>query len=189
MQRTPEYPINKLFINRWSPRSMTADDILDKELFTIFEAARWAPSSKNYQPWRFIYAKRGTKQFDVMFPIMNEANQVWAKNASALVVVVSKMTFDNEQINKNHSFDAGASSENMALQAADLGYMTHAMAGIDHEKAMGLLGIPKDYSVDCMIAIGKIGKKENLPFALQEREVPSQRKLMNDILMEGKFRI
>ena len=187
--RKPEHEINPLILSRWSPRSMTGEEISDEELMSLFEAARWAPSSYNNQPWRFIYAKRNTDHWNRLFNLMVEFNQSWAKNAAVLIVIISKKTFDhNNQPSITHSFDTGAAWENLALQAESMGLVTHGMQGFDYEKAKKELEIPEDYSIEAMIAIGKRGKKEDLPKEMQERESPSVRKPLKDIIMEGKFR-
>ena len=187
--RKPEHKINTLILSRWSPRSMTGEEISDEELMSLFEAARWAPSSYNNQPWRFIYAKRNTNHWGRLFSLMVEFNQSWTKNAAVLVAVISKRIFDhNNQPSVTHSFDTGAAWENLALQAESMGLVTHGMQGFDYEKAKKELEIPEDYSVEAMVAIGKRGRKEDLPKEMQERESPSVRKPLKDIIMEGKFR-
>ncbi len=187
--RKPEHKINPLILSRWSPRSMTGEEISDEELMSLFEAARWAPSSYNNQPWRFIYAKRNTKHWDKIFNLMVEFNQSWTKNAAVLVVFISNKNFEhNNNPSVTHSFDTGAAWENLALQAETMGFVTHGMQGFDYEKARKELEIPEDYSVEAMVAIGKRGRKEDLPKEMQERESPSVRKPLKDIIMEGKFR-
>ena len=186
--RKPEHEIIPIFVDRWSPRSMTGEEISDEQLMSLFEAARWAPSSYNNQPWRFIYAKRNTEHWNRLFNLMVEFNQSWTKNAAVLVVVISHKNFEhNNNPSVTHSFDTGAAWENIALQAASMGLVTHGMQGFDYEKAKKELEIPEDYSIEAMIAIGKRGKKEDLPKELQEREIPAARKLLKDIIMEGKF--
>jgi len=187
--RKPEYAISHLILSRWSPRAMSGDKITDEELMALFEAARWAPSSYNNQPWRFIYAKRNTDHWNRLFNLMVEFNQSWAKNAAVLIVIISKKTFDhNNQPSITHSFDTGAAWENLALQAESMGLAAHGMQGFDYEKAKKELGIPDSYNVEAMVAIGKIGRKEDLSKELQEREVPSGRKPLKDLIMGGKFK-
>ena len=187
--RKAEYDINPILLNRWSPRAMSGEELSDDELIPLFEAARWAPSSYNGQPWRFIYAKRNTKHWDKLFNLMVEFNQGWTKNAAVLVVVISRINFEhNESPNVVHSFDSGSAWENLALEAASRGLVTHGMAGFDYEKAKKDLKVPDSYKVEAMIAIGKRGNKEDLPKELQEREIPSDRKPLKDIIMEGEFR-
>ena len=92
--RKPNYPINPLILNRWSPRAMTGETLNDDDIMSLFEAARWAPSSYNNQPWRFIYAKRNTKHWDRFFNLLAEGNKIWAKNAALLVLVISRKNFE-----------------------------------------------------------------------------------------------
>src|SRR5436309_15332311 len=107
--RKSAYGVNHMILNRWSPRSFSGEDISDQDLFALFEAARWAPSSYNNQPWRFIYAKRSTENWNKLFNLLAEPNKVWTKNASVLVVVVSRKNFEyNEKYSITHQYDAGA---------------------------------------------------------------------------------
>ena len=187
--RKPEHPVHPLILSRWSPRAMTGEELTDKEIDSLFEAARWAPSSYNGQPWRFIYAKRNTPHWDKLFGLMVEFNQSWTKNATVLVVVVSRKTFEhNGKPSRTHSFDTGAAWENLALEANARGLVAHGMEGFDYDKAQKELGVPQDYEVMAMIAIGKRAPKETLPTQLQANEVPSTRKPLKEIMMEGKFR-
>jgi nitroreductase len=186
--RHPEHEIDPLILNRWSPRAFSDDEISADDLLKIFEAAKWAPSSFNEQPWRFIYAKKGTEHWDTLFNLMNEFNREWAKNTSILVVVVSKNNFTrNDKPNMHHGFDSGAAWQNLALQATSLGYHAHAMAGIDFEKAKSDLEIPDGYTVQAMVAIGKKAAKETYSEEMLEKEVPSARKELKEIIMEGRF--
>jgi nitroreductase len=186
--RNSAYPINLLILNRWSPRSMTGEELGDDDIMSLFEAARWAPSSFNNQPWRFIYAKRNTEHWERLFNLLVDANKIWAKNAALLVVVISRKNFEyNEKPARTHQFDAGSAWENMALEASSRGIVAHGMQGFDYEKSRETLGIPPDFEVMAMIAIGKKGPKENLPPELQEKEKPNDRKPLKDIIMEGAY--
>ena len=185
--RKPEQDINEIFVNRWSPRAMSGEEIDEKTLLTLLEAARWAPSSNNNQPWRFIYARRNTKHWNTFFNLLAEGNQVWAKNAAVLIVVISKTTFDNGKPSITHSFDTGAAWVSFALQGSLGGLVVHGMQGFDYDKAKEILRISDGYSVEAMIAVGKKGKKEDLPDYLQEREFPSSRKTTAELAMEGSF--
>src|SRR3989344_2665269 len=188
-KRKPEYPIIPLILNRWSPRAMSGEGMSEEELMPLFEAARWAPSSFNSQPWRFIYAKRNTEDWNVLFNLMGEFNQSWAKNASVLVVVISRKFFEhNEKPSRTHSFTTGSAWQNLALEASSRGLVAHGMEGFDYEKARKDLEVPDDYDIAAMIAIGKKGKKDFLPEELQKIETPSNRKPLKDIIMEGKFK-
>ena len=186
--RSTTHEINSLIINRWSPRSFVPEEISDKELFSLFEAARWAPSSSNSQPWRFIYAKRNSKNWNDLFNLLVDFNKQWCTNASVLVVIVSRKNFEhNGQPSITHQFDTGSAWENIAIQAVSQGLVTHAMAGFDYEKARKDLAVPVDFEVVAMIAIGKRGSKEKLSPELQAREIPNTRKPLSEIVMEGKF--
>lgn len=186
--RKVENNINPLFVNRWSPRAMSGEEISHDDLMGLFEAARWAPSSYNNQPWRFIYAKRNTDHWQRLFSLLVEGNKIWAKNAAVIVVVISRKNFEfNEKPAITHQFDAGAAWENLALEATSRELVTHGMQGFDFNEARKALGIPDSFDVMAMFAIGKLGQKENLPRDLQEREYPSNRKPLEEIVMEGKF--
>jgi nitroreductase len=186
--RKVEKNINRLFVNRWSPRAMSGEEISNDDLMGLFEAARWAPSSYNNQPWRFIYAKRNTHHWQTLISLLVEGNKIWAQNAAVIVVVISRKNFEfNEKPAITHQFDAGAAWENLALEATSRGLVTHGMQGFDYKQAREELGVPENFDVMAMIAIGKLGQKENLPLNLQEREYPSDRKPLEEIVMEGKF--
>ncbi len=186
--RKADHAIDKLFLDRWSPRAMSGEEISEADLKVLFEAARWAPSSYNNQPWRILYARRNTPQWQTFLELMVEPNQVWAKNAAALLVWVSKTTFDfNGKPYPTHSFDAGAAWENLALQGWLKGFVVHSMQGFDYDKAKTALKIPDGYRVEAMTAVGKPGKKEDLSEQNQQREAPSERKKLSETFCEGPF--
>jgi nitroreductase len=158
----------------------------------MLDAAHWAPSSYNLQPWRFIYARKGTPHWERLFNILNAFNQSWAGSASALIIALSAQRAvppgkDAEVDNLTHSFDAGAAWGSLALQANLLGWQAHGMAGIDREKARVDLGVPDGYTVEAAIAVGRPGDKAVLPEALRAREVPSQRRPLAEVAAEGRF--
>jgi nitroreductase len=186
--RKRENDVDELFIGRWSPRAMSGEEIGEATLKTLFEAARWAPSANNNQPWRFIYARRNTPQWETFFNLLAEGNQPWAKNAAVLVVVISKKTFDSGKPSITHSFDAGAAWMSLALQGSILNLVVHGMQGFDYDRARVELQVPDDYAVEAMIAVGKHGRKEDLPGYQQEREFPSARKNLDDMAMQGSFK-
>ncbi|MHB8602988.1 MAG: nitroreductase family protein [Nitrosotalea sp.] len=188
--RNMTFEINDIIVNRWSPRSFMPSEINDKELFSLFESARWAPSSSNSQPWRFIYAKRDSQNWDDFFNFLVDFNKQWCANASALVVIVSRKNYENNgQPSVTHQFDTGAAWENLAIQAVSQGLVTHAMGGFDYAKAKATLEVPDDYDVLAMVAIGKRGPKDKLSAELQARETPNTRKPLSEIVMDGKFGI
>lgn len=186
--RSMTFEINPVIVSRWSPRSFVPSEITDKELFSLFESARWAPSSSNSQPWRFIYAKRDSENWNDFFNLLIDFNKQWCADASALVVIVSRKNFEsNGQPSTTHQFDTGAAWENLAIQAVSQGLVTHAMAGFDYAKAKSTLEVPDDFEVLAMIAIGKRGPKDKLSPELQARETPNTRKPLSEIVMDGKF--
>ena len=173
LRKTPrhsQHDINPLLLHRWSPRAMSGEEISDTELMRLFEAARWAPSSYNGQPWRFIYAKRNSESWDKLFSLMVDFNKSWAKNAAALVVIISRKNFEHDdKPSVTHQFDAGAAWENLALQGETQGLVTHGMQGFDYDKARRDLSIPDTFDVMAMVAIGKPAPKEILPIDVQQR--------------------
>lgn len=188
-KRVPTYPVNELFIKRWSPRAMSGEPITDPELMTLFEAGRWAPSSYNNQPWRFIYAKRDTPEWERLFGLLVEFNQTWCKNAAVLVVIVAHKFFSfNGKPSRTHAFDTGSAWMSIALQGAVMNLVVHGMEGFDYQRAAQELAIPDDYVVLAMCAIGRPGKKEDLPEKMQESEEPSERKPLEELVFEGTFK-
>jgi nitroreductase len=187
-KRKSDHPIDKLFLDRWSPRAMTGDAISEEDLMSLFEAARWAPSSYNNQPWRILYARRDTEHWQTFFDLMVEFNQSWAKNAAVLVFFISKTHFDfNGEPSVTHSFDTGAAWENLALQGWLKGLVVHGMQGFDYAAARVTLNIPEGFEVEAMAAIGLPADPGKLPEELREREAPSERRKLEETICEGTF--
>ena len=187
--RTPEYPIDPLFLRRWSPRAMTGAEIPLADLMALFEAARWAPSSGNGQPWRFLFARRNTPAWETFLNLLVPSNQAWAHKASALVLIVSRTT--NEHNGKpaaTHSFDAGAAWMSLALEGNLKGLLVHGMGGYDRERAVTDLNLPTEFVPEAMIAIGYHGDVEDIPEKNKAGEFnPSLRKPLNEIVFEGQW--
>lgn len=185
--RQPDHDIEPIFHRRWSPRAMTGEAVSEDELRRILEAARWAPSSYNEQPWRFFWARRDTEHWSLFEGFLNEFNHAWASQAGALVVVVSKTSFShNDRPNPVHSFDAGAAWVCLALQASSMGLVTHGMAGIHYDQIPEALGLSDDYAVQCMVAVGRPGEIDSLPEGMRDKETPpSGRKTVDEISNEG----
>lgn len=184
--RNPQYKIDPIFINRWSPRSFAERDIPDEILFSLFEAARWSPSGGNQQPWRYIIA-RTKEQKETFLSFINEGNRKWCKHAPVLTLTISNTQNNKGGFHGSHAFDAGTSWGYLALEAINKGLITHAMGGFDKGKAVETLGIPKDHEPHAVIAIGYQGEKEQLPEDLQKRENPNDRKPLQEILFDGHF--
>lgn len=190
--RQTDYPIDPLFVNRWSPRAFTGEAIDDATLFSFFEAARWAPSAFNSQPWRFIYAKNGSAHWPVFLDLLFEFNRSWAGNASVLILAISRTIFtppgkDQPIAMPSHAFDTGAAWSHLALQACASGWAAHGIGGFDKEGARRQLDIPEHYTVESAIAIGRRADKAILPISLQERESPSIRRPVSEFIAEGRF--
>lgn len=189
--RQSEHDINPLFLERWSPRAYTGEAMPKEELLSILEAARWAPSASNQQPWRFLYAQRDSESWPKFLDLLMEGNQRWAKNASALLFVISRTYNISREGEKKpsptHAFDAGAAWFSIAMQAHLLGYHAHGMAGIFKDRIVEELNVPEGYRVEAAVALGRLAPKETLPDDLAEREVPSSRLPLSEIAFEGSF--
>jgi nitroreductase len=186
--RKADYPIEPLFVRRWSPRAMGGEPISEKEMLTLFEAARWAPSTYNEQEWRFLYARRDTPQWQTFFALLAEGNQAWCFRAALLGLVVAHKVFQaNGKPNPVHVFDSGLAYENLALQGEAMRLVVHGMQGFDYDKARISLSVPDDYAVCAMFAVGRPGDPDQLAAEMREREKPSPRKQVREIICEGKF--
>lgn len=186
--RSPERSVEPLLVERWSPRAMSGEPITHRELLSLFEAARWAPSSYNNQPWRFVWARRDTPGWDLLFELLVDFNQRWSRNAAVLIAVLSRRSFErNGEPSRTHSFDTGAAWMNLALQGTAMGLVVHGMEGFDYDRARDVLDVPEDLAVEAMAAVGRPAPVESLPERLQEREQPSGRKAVHEIAFEGRF--
>ena len=186
--RKTETQVDSIFIERWSPRSYLEENISDQDLFSLFEAARWAPSCYNEQPWKFLYAKNPHDK-EIFLSLLVEQNKSWAKHAPILLFVIAKKNFDrNKKPNDWATFDAGAAWMSFALQARNKGLYTHAMAGFNKEKAYDVLKVPKEsYEIIAAIALGKKGEPSQLADGLKEIENPNGRKPLKEMYIEGSY--
>lgn len=185
-RRIPEKDIEPIFYERWSPRAFASKPVDKETILTVLEAARWAPSSMNEQPWYFLVGWQ--KDFDLFLSCLVKENQIWAKNAACLILVLYKKNFSNTgKENPTAAFDAGLAVMSLILQAHKLGLATHPMAGFQKEKTIELLKVPKDYEPICFIALGYLGDKSLLNESLQAREFPKGRKPLEKIYQFGPF--
>ena len=191
--RQPDHPVDPLFLERWSPRAFDGSQMPEQDLLTIFEAARWAPSAFNSQPWHFLYARRGDPDWQRFLSLLIPWNQGWAHSASVLVYIVSdtlpltdKATGEPAP-STTHSFDTGAAWACLALQATRMGYFAHGMSGIQYELARAELALPERYRLDAACVIGRIGDPAQLEEKLRAREVPSGRKPLAEFVHAGCF--
>lgn len=177
-----------IFHERWSPRSFSDRAVTRETLARIFEAARWAASSFNEQPWRFIVGERGTETYKHIFDSFVEFNQKWTVLAPILILGVARTKFShNETPNRFAVYDLGAAASYMTLQAAALGVSTHQMAGFDENKARELLGIPPEYAIGSAIAMGYQDEPAKLgdPRMIENETGPRQRKPHSEIVFEA----
>lgn len=190
--RIPDHAVDPVFLERWSPRAFEATPIAEDELLSLLEAARWAPSAANVQPWRFVVALHGEPAFDQIVGTLSGNNKVWAGNAAALIVFVSVTTAvwpgtSEPAPNALHAFDTGAAWASFAIQARKEGWHTHGMAGFDRDALGAAIKLPADHAINAVVAIGKLGDPATLPEALRVREVPSQRRPLTETVIRGAF--
>ena len=187
-ETTPGTQVAPMFVERWSPRAMSGAPVDQATLNTLFEAARWAPSCFNAQPWQFAYVRRDTPGWDTVFDSLVAGNQAWATRAAVLIGVASRARYQhNDQPAPTHAFDAGAAWMSLALQASALGLVAHGMLGFDPDAATAAFKVEAPYQLHAIIAIGHPGKTEDLPEAYREREQPSPRKALHEIVFENHF--
>ncbi len=189
--RQSDHPVDPLFIGRWSPRAFTGEAVSEPDLFTAFEAARWAPSSLNHQPWRFVFARRGQARFDDFLVLLSERNRQWAHKAGVLVFFVSdtQISYSGKVMpSPSHAFDTGAAWANFAYQLHLLGYATRAMGGFDRARAPDVLGVPEGFHVHAVVAAGRPAQAHSLPDGLREREGPTPRKPLSELVFEDVFK-
>jgi nitroreductase len=187
--RKAQAPADPQFIERWSPRAFSPEPLPAETLATLFEAARWAPSCFNEQPWLFLYATTPEDKAPFLSCLV-EFNRIWAGKAPVLAFVLAKRSFaKNGNPNRWAPFDAGAAWMSLALQAHGLGLCTHAMAGFDEDRVYEVLQVPRDkYEVMAAIAIGKRGDPDGLPAEVLKDEAPNERKALGQVAWEGVFR-
>lgn len=190
--RHTEHDIHPLFLQRWSPRAFSGEPIEERTLLAFFEAARWAPSGFNAQPWRFVYARRDTPAWGPILDSLSDFNRGWAQRASALAVVLSSTVWrppgkDELQPVTTHSFDAGAAWASLAFQATLSGWHAHGIGGFDAVRLRERIGVPADHAIEAVVAIGRRADGALLPPALQARERPNERRPLREIVAEGRF--
>ena len=187
-RRDPHPQVDKLFYQRWSPRSFQRTEIDHDTLASIFDAARWAPSCFNEQPWLFMLNKNET-DFDLFLGLLDDWNQKWAKNASKIGFIIARRHFKrNGKQNDWAQFDTGAAWMSLALQARIHGLYTHCMAGIKNQAVYKELNIPTEkYEVIAGFTIGLIDEPDRLPEDIKKSEQPNKRNALSDSWQEGKF--
>lgn len=185
-----DFPVHEIIQKRWSPRSFADEPIDEDLLLRLFEAARWAPSSYNEQPWRYIVAtKDQPEEYEKLSQVLNDFNRKWATTAPVLVLTVVKEHFEkNGKTNRMAEHDLGAAMSYLTFEATDNDLHVHQMAGILPEKAYELYGIPEGYKPFTMAAIGYLGEPEQLPNNLARKEYGERnRKPLDKIVFTGEW--
>ncbi|MDB5446259.1 MAG: hypothetical protein JWQ97_1576 [Phenylobacterium sp.] len=186
-----DYPVDPIFADRWSRRSFTGEPIARAELMSLLNAARLAPSAFNIQPWRFVYAQSGGPSWPRLLGLLSDYNQTWARHAAALVILVTdrydRRTPEEARPSYSHSFDAGAAWAYLALQAHKAGWSACCMTGFDIERAHRELAAPSGFRVEAAIAIGRPGEQPALSESFVQRQQPSTRLPLSDLVFEGGF--
>lgn len=185
-----QYPIEDVLQQRWSPLAFSEQLVEPEKLGSVLEAARWAASSYNEQPWSFIVAtKENQAEFDRLLGCLAEGNQLWARHAPVLMISVAKLYFERNGVENRHAFhDVGAAAATLAIQATALGLFIHQMAGFDVEKARELFNIPEGYEPVAAIALGYRADPQTLPEKYRQRELtPRTRKTLEQFVFTGSW--
>lgn len=182
--------IHELISKRHSTRAYSDKIITEEELKDLFEAARWSPSSRNEQPWRFIYAtKEDPEEYSKIADLLNESNKIWAQNAPLLILGIVKLDSDfTKQLNRAAFYDMGGAVANLTTQAVSMGLAVHQMGGFNLLKAREVFEIPENFEPAIVLAVGSKGNIEDLPESLKQRELtPRRRKELSELVFKEKF--
>lgn len=184
-----EHEVAKLIRDRRSRRAYDSRPVEDEKIRSLFEAARWAPSSSNEQPWKYVYATHQQPLWQQLFDCLFDGNKLWAKDAPVLILSLARRHFvRNQQPNGYATYDLGAANAFMSLEAVDLGLQLRQMGGYDHARVRAELNIPDDYVLGAMIAVGYPGDLNSLPDFLREREISQrERTVQQEFVMNEKF--
>ncbi len=181
--RIPDYPVHPLVLNRWSPRSYAADlPVSDEVLHTVLEAARWAPSGGNQQPWRF-YVARTAEERQAFQSFIRPRNRLWTSKAPVLLLIGSVTKRESGEPLNSHAFDAGAAWATLAFQAKLLGLSTRAVGGFDQDAARSLLQVPDEIALHAVVALGYRGGLDTLDIEFHEQEKPNGRRPLSKLIV------
>ena len=186
--RRPDTEVDPFFLRRWSPRAFDPEPLPEQAVETLFEAARWAPSCYNDQPWLFVYGT-GEEERKTFLEILVEKNRQWAENAPVLAVLFARRAFTRTgKANRWAPLDCGAAWMSLTVQARMMGLYTHGMAGFSPARAYELLKVPEEeYDAMCAIAVGRYGDREALPEEVRAMEAPSNRKPLAEVAFKGTY--
>lgn len=187
MPRVADHPILPLILERHSPRAMNGEAVTEADLLRVLEAARWAPSAANFQPWRCLYARAGTPEFAQFLEFLDTYNREWCVRAGALLVLLSKETTPDGKPLGPHAFDTGAAWMALALQAYSMGLVVHAMGGIFADKIRAELQVPAGFAIHAMVALGHPGDVNLLSERNRPREEPNGRRPLAESIAAGAF--
>lgn len=184
-----DYPIHDLIARRWSPRAFVPETVTTDEMRSLIEAARWAPSAANGQPWRFLVARRDEPDaFASLLGCLVPANRRWAENAGALILAVARIVGSDGKPLSWAWFDLGLAVENLALQATALDLAAHPMAGFDAQEVRRQYDLPESFAPVVAIAVGRVAKSDTLPDDLRVREeAPRVRLAQEDLVFSGEW--
>ncbi len=177
------YQVDELIAKRWSARAFSEKQITKEEVLTLIEAASWAPSSVNEQPWEYTYAFHGTEGFDKLWDLLSVGNQLWAKNASVLMMCTANKLFAKSgEFNRHYMHDTGMANANLLTQATSMDIFCHVLGGFDRFRTDDAFNITENKEVICFIALGYLGDKELLEEPFKTREItPRSRKPLEEI--------
>ncbi|GAA4417913.1 hypothetical protein GCM10023187_50780 [Nibrella viscosa] len=186
-----QYPVAAFIRNRWSPRAFSSQAIPQDELNTLFEAASWASSAMNEQPWLFVYAHRGDEAFQKFADALLPGNKAWAQHAAVLVLTLAHKNYTaNGTPNKYYLHDTGAATANLMLQAAELAIYGHIMGGFDRQKTIETFDLPEHIEPVSFIALGYLGNPEELAEPFKSREhAPRHRKELSEFVHKHDLRL
>lgn len=187
MTRVADHPIDPLFLRRWSPRAMSGEPVGRDALLSLLEAARWAPSAGNGQPWRFVFAHRDTAAFTALFEALDPGNQAWCTRAGALVLLAAQTVRPSGRPVPTAALDCGLALMGFLLQATVDGLVAHPMAGFDGERVRSAAALPPGMEPQVVIAVGRPGRVDLLSEKDRERERPSSRAPVAEWAREGRW--
>lgn len=183
-----DYPISNALRDRWSPRAFDGQPVSKQTLQRLFEAARWAPSASNLQPWRFIIGEKGTDTYDKIFSTLVEFNKLWAVTSPLLMLALTKKTNNKEEINNSAEYDLGQAVANLTFQATAEGLFVHQMGGFEASEARKHFTVPDNYAIATAIALGYLGNPDSLHENLRKMEISKRERFKADeLVFTGTF--